>query len=79
MPQYDVEHLPYLLENETLHDTKLGEPVGSLNPLADLNVIAFVYPELSSCHAFLLAQRPPSRRLPSFQGSSPAKAHNETL
>ena len=47
MPGYDPEHLPYLLEEESVHDTCLGENVATLMALKGLKVLAFVYPERS--------------------------------
>ena len=43
IPNYDTEHLPYLLEEDTVHDTNLGESVGTLNALKGLKVLGFVY------------------------------------
>ena len=54
MPNYDPEHLPYVLEEETVHDTSLGESVGTLNALKGLKVLSFVYPERSSAQAYVL-------------------------
>ena len=44
MPGYEAEHLPYLLEEDTVHDTSLGESVGTINALKGLKVLGFCYP-----------------------------------
>ena len=54
MPGFDPEHLPYLLEEDTVHDTSLGEAVGTLNSLKGLKVLAFVYPERSKNKAYVI-------------------------
>ena len=67
MPNYDPDHLPYLLEEDTLHDTNLGEVVGTLNSLKGLKVLAFVYPDRSKDQAYLLAQVPKCRKVSAKQ------------
>ena len=67
MPNYDPEHLPYLLEEEIVHDTNLGESVGTLNTLKGLKVIAFVYPERSQNQTYVLTQVPKCRKVSAKQ------------
>ena len=68
IPGFDAEHLPYLLEEDTVHDTSLGESsVGTLAPLKGLKVLAFVYPERSQNQAYVLAQIPKCRKVTAKQ------------
>ena len=63
VPKYDPEHLPYLLEEDTMHDTSMGESVGTINALKGLKVLGFVYRELSKSSAYVLTQVPKCRKV----------------
>ena len=66
-PGYNPEHLPYLLEEDTLYDTSLGESVGTLNQLKGLKVLGLVYPDRSMNQVYALAQVPKCRKVSAKQ------------
>lgn len=67
IPGFDPEHLPYLVEEEKVYDTSLGESVATLIALKGLKVIAFVYPERSKRQAYVLTQVPRCRQVTAKQ------------